>query len=115
MPISKINKGSLLNIPSLFKGQDFEINEILRGDIKVNGKDEITLVLDKPNIPLLVSDSDISEFFEQELFIQTSEYSEYLFGYFEPTHVFIKDDYIYITIQSDFNNFDTDENLPLKF
>jgi hypothetical protein len=106
--VTNVNRGSVVKIPELFKANDYEIKEIIRGDIKVNGKDEITFVIDKPSLPLISTDSEIVDFFNQILFVQSFENANYLFGYYEPVHIFIKDEDMYITVQSEFNNFDND-------
>lgn len=106
--IHDINIGSVVKIPELFKETQYEVKEILRGDIKVNGKDEITFVINKPNLPIITTDSEIVDFFKQELLVQSFENANYLFGYFNPIHIFIKDNDMYITVQSDFNKFNND-------
>lgn len=99
--ITEISKGSIVKIPALFKDNSYKITEIIKNGYKVNNLDEITLVIEKP----LLTDLEILDLFREELFISSKEYSEYLFGFFKPVHVFINNDYVYITINNKFNSF----------
>lgn len=96
--ISDVNKGSIIKIPQFFKDVIFEVNEIIRGEVKVDGKDEIILVIEKPTIDI--------EILNQNLFIESFENTKDLFGYYEPKHIFEYENNVYITIVSNFTNFD---------
>ena len=102
-PISLIGKDSWIKIPNLFNKFEFTIKEIWNSPIIVDGLNEITLVVENtPNVDL----DDVSKLFiNKEIFIESFEYSEYLFGTSTPRNVFMKDGLIYITIVSTFKNF----------
>ncbi len=105
-PISKIGKGSWIKIPNLFNKLEFTIEEIWNSKIKVDGKNEITFVIKNPTFLDSTLSTYIIKFFqERELFVESYEYAEELFGVFKVLNVFKKDDSIYITINSDFNKF----------
>jgi len=97
--ISNITKGTWVRIPNLFKKVEIEIDEIIKGSIEVKGYEEIIIKGKKPEI------FNEELFLNQDIFIQAFEYSEYLFGNFNVENVFINDDFIYLTIRSEFNEF----------
>ncbi len=108
-PISKIGKSSWVKIPNIFNKIEFSVIEIWNGKIKVDGKNEITFVVEKPNLLFTAFNDCVEEFLRnKEIFVHAFEYAEELFGMFEVIDLFEKDDLVYITTHSNFNNFDPD-------
>lgn len=116
----KINNNVWVKIPSLFKNIEFEISQITKNDIKNYNHDEITLVVKKPltlnGMDLSGTNGDvfITDFIlNQKLFINAFEKignvdtSEFLFGEYVPQNVFVYNNNIYITIKSEFVDFDS--------
>jgi hypothetical protein len=97
--ISNITKGTWVRIPNLFKNEELNIIDITKGKIAVEGFDEVIFKCEKPeqfNEDLLLG---------KEIFVQAFEYVEYLFGSFVVRDAFVDDNYMYLTVRSEFNEF----------
>ncbi len=107
-PISLIGKGSWVTIPNLFNKLDFVIDEIWNSKLKIDGKNEITLVIKNPKLIDSTYNNVIVKFLQnREILLEAFEYAEELFGSYKIVNVFKKDENIYVTINSDFNKFDS--------
>lgn len=115
-PISKIGKNTWVRIPNLFNKLEFTIEEIWNSKIKVDGKNEITILINIPTFLDATLNSNILEFLNrEELFIEAFEFSEDLFGVSKIQNIFKKDNIIYITINSNFNHFnETGKYIPVN-
>lgn len=100
--ITKIVPGTLIQIPTLFKNIEYQIYEISRGKINiVDGLDEIIIKIDKPEYYS-------SEFWiGNKIFISATEFVEYLFGEYDVKYSYTQDNFLFLIINSTFNNFDS--------
>lgn len=103
-PISEIGKNSYIRIPNIFNEINVEVYELRTYRIDVNGKKEIVLLV-KDLDQHLISVND-------KIFIESHEYTEYLFGEFEVLNIFKKDDISYITINSELPYFTNNSYVP---
>jgi len=98
---TQIASGSLVQIPTLFKKNEIAIEKITRGKISiVSGKDEIILKVLAPEY------YDEKLWVNNNIFISSSNYTEYLFGEFIVNHSYVSDGFLYLIINSKFNAFD---------